>query len=356
MRPDFRNLRTRLPFIDAARGLAAAAVVLFHSLGAFPASSLHPALGFVSNATSLGWLGVHVFFTLSGWCITERLASARARGESPITFLIDRGLRIYPAYWAALALAILLRLAASPFNQTDPISSIPASSWAWFGDLGLLHIAIGTPVYLLVSWSLFYELSYYLLAALTLSRFTIGPGRFPWLLNIGAALCFVPLLGPLAAPLKALGNWMDFFLGVLAWYAARRTFGWSLYSALTVMGTATVLLFNHHLLGIGPLVSGSVAILLWLTSRHSRWADALSPAPLLSLGAISYSLYLIHVPILSPLMNLAARLLPTTSYGFVLAWFMAVVTAFVAAFGFNRLIESRCEKWRRRLVSRETSS
>ena len=348
-------MRARIPFIDVARGLAAAAVALFHSLGPFPVASLHPALAFIATATSMGWLGVHVFFTLSGWCIAERLASARARGESPGAFLIDRGLRIYPAYLAALALAILLRLAATPFNQTDPSSSIPASGWAWLGDLGLLHIALGTPIYLLVSWSLFYEICYYLLAAFALSRLATKRARGPLLLTIGAALCFLPIMGPLGAPLKALENWLDFFLGMLAWYATRRGFGWSIRTALALTGGATVLLYNHHLLGIGPLVSWIIALLLWLASRHSRWADALAPAPLLSLGAISYSLYLIHVPILSPLMNLATRLLPTTSASFALAWLMAVVTAFAAAFGFHRLIESRCEKWRRRLVPRVTS-
>ena len=106
-----------------------------------------------------------MFFAVSGWSIAERLAAGHRRQESVLHFLRGRALRIYPAYWAALAFLLLVRLAAVPFNTTRLPDNLPIGALGWLGDLFLLQPYFGTVPALVVSWSLVYELGFYALDA-----------------------------------------------------------------------------------------------------------------------------------------------------------------------------------------------
>ncbi len=342
----------RLPLVDVLRGLAAAAVLLFHSLNVFQQpGELHSSLAAIQSLTRHGWLGVHVFFVLSGWCIAERLAAAWRKGEAPAAFLLDRALRIYPAYWAALLLAIVLRLAASPLNHTPVAAAFPASPLDALGNFSLLHVALGTPAYLVVSWTLFYEISFYSAAGLALALRRRGLVSTGILLLAGALLCAWPWLAASPAPLRALERWGDFYLGVLAWRIARRPGGWLPLACLAIYLACNAPLAFLRSDAPSLAVTGATAALLWAAARRPRPASApplFSPA-LLRLGAASYSLYLIHVPVLSPQMNLAARLVPPSHATFSLLWLAALALTFTAAEGFHRLVETPLETWRRNL-------
>src|SRR6188768_1999974 len=99
----------RLVNIDALRGVAAFAVVLFHLTGGMKAFAAGPtALGLVP---ALGYAGVFLFFVISGFCIHLRWAKRKAAGEADpeidfIPFWKRRWVRLYPAYIATLALFI----------------------------------------------------------------------------------------------------------------------------------------------------------------------------------------------------------------------------------------------------------
>lgn len=92
---------TRAPGIDLLRALAIAAVMLYHI-----SSHGIPMPAFVEH----GWMGVDLFFVLSGYLIGWQLLRAYAQGEQPQwrRFMLSRALRILPAYYAVLALYILL--------------------------------------------------------------------------------------------------------------------------------------------------------------------------------------------------------------------------------------------------------
>jgi len=350
--PSPRKSALRLPLVEVLRGLAAVSVLLFHSLAAFQApGALHPALTFVQSVTRHGWLGVHVFFVLSGWCIAERLAAAKRKNERPAAFLLDRALRIYPTYWAALIFAIVLRLLASPLNHTPASAAFPSSALDAFGDVSLLHMAFGTPAYLVVSWTLFYEISFYAAAglALVLNRRRLASGDA--LMLAGALLCAWPWLAGSPAPLRALERWPDFYLGVLAWRSARLP-GGRLPFVCLIIYIACVVSFAFVRSDLPALlVTSGTASLLWIAARRSGRSTApLHASPvLLRLGAASYSIYLIHVPVLSPLINLSGRLVPSTHATFVLLWLTAVALVFAASLGFHRFVEQPLENRRRRI-------
>lgn len=91
----------RAPGVDLLRALAIAAVMLYHlsSHGiAMPAFVEH------------GWMGVDLFFVLSGYLIGWQLLRDHARGVGPRwgRFMLGRALRILPAYYAVLALYVLV--------------------------------------------------------------------------------------------------------------------------------------------------------------------------------------------------------------------------------------------------------
>ncbi|MFN2455871.1 MAG: acyltransferase family protein [Pyrinomonadaceae bacterium] len=105
----------RLRSIDALRGAAALGVVLYHAAGSLPAPSsfierwtVRP----VQAMASFGYVGVFLFFVISGFCIHLQWARGRMAGNpAPVQFLAfwkRRARRLYPPYLAALALYLLI--------------------------------------------------------------------------------------------------------------------------------------------------------------------------------------------------------------------------------------------------------
>jgi peptidoglycan/LPS O-acetylase OafA/YrhL len=103
---------TRLRSIDALRGIAAFGVVLYHAVtqGAqlVPDNFLRYPVRLVQFGSSFGYIGVFLFFVISGFCIHLQWAKARAAGQEPEipfgSFWKRRIRRLYPPYLIALAL------------------------------------------------------------------------------------------------------------------------------------------------------------------------------------------------------------------------------------------------------------
>ena len=99
-----------MPGLDVLRGLAILAVLLFHGFSseriAFTALN-NPFLATFWRLTTLGVLGVHLFFVLSGFLITGILLDSRTKEDYYRGFFLRRVLRIAPAY---LLMLIVLKL------------------------------------------------------------------------------------------------------------------------------------------------------------------------------------------------------------------------------------------------------
>jgi peptidoglycan/LPS O-acetylase OafA/YrhL len=347
-----------MTMVDALRGFAALAVLFFHSLNAFDSpDALHPALRLVRSLTEYGYLGVSIFFVLSGWCIAQRLQTAVRRNESASVFMIERTLRIYPTYWAALLVTLAVRTAAANIRHRAGLADLPAGTTAWLGDLLLLQPYFGTTAYVMVSWSLVYELGFYLLAALALVAHRRAI-QSSWLMLAGGLICLWPLSPWQPTALLVLGRWPDFFAGVIAWRAA----GDGRAGAI-VAGFAALLLLGLMLPGgfASPLRLTSIAtasLLLAVVAAGGQSAAAWEFWA--RIGSFSYSLYLIHVTVLSPFMNLAGRWIVSSSAAFALVWLAALALAVAAGWSLNRWCEAPVERWRKSLflalTARTTSS
>ncbi len=346
----------RLQSIEIARGIASVWVLLFHSLAPWPPEALHPLLRVIQKFTQHGWLGVHLFFAISGWCIAERLGAAHRRGESCGAFLRERALRIFPTYWVALGLLLLARLVAQPFNQTSLATNLPSGLHGWIGDLLLINPYIDVPATLMVSWSLVFEVGFYLFGAgaLLARRHGLSSGVIA---GLGLLTCAWPLLGLDFRPAYVLGLWPDFFAGVLVWWCARIPTLPRTLAGIGGLVTLAVLALNWPGFGgLGRCTALLTAVLLWISSRRDHTAAAIIPLRALGrLGIFSYSLYLIHVTVLSPFMNLGQRLVPTSGFAFVFVWITAVALALVAGWLLHRWVEAPVERWRKRRWSTATT-
>ena len=106
----------RLLSIDALRGVAALGVVLYHAVlqtaGLVPGNLFRWPVESIKFLSSFGYIGVFLFFVISGFCIHLQWARNRSRGNSKspsfLAFWKRRVRRLYPPYIVALALFLLM--------------------------------------------------------------------------------------------------------------------------------------------------------------------------------------------------------------------------------------------------------
>ncbi|PXW96221.1 peptidoglycan/LPS O-acetylase OafA/YrhL [Sphaerotilus hippei] len=186
-----------LPALDGLRGLAIV-LVLLHNLDVLEISAGSGLLGrLVKELMFLGWIGVQLFFVLSGYLITRGLLARSAGPGWYGRFLVRRSLRILPLYLVSLLLFTLLLPGllpqwAGPLQRGDGWLWVFVANWTgpigWGGQDRLPHF-----------WSLAVEEQFYLLWPLLLHR------RPPWQV---VALCagLIVLGPPLRAALLAGGT------------------------------------------------------------------------------------------------------------------------------------------------------
>src|SRR5579864_8018942 len=88
-------MQQKIPQLDAVRGLAILVVILHNASGKFP--SLH-----LERLFSNGWMGVDLFFVLSGFLITGILVDSKQSQYFFRNFYVRRCLRIWPLYFCLL--------------------------------------------------------------------------------------------------------------------------------------------------------------------------------------------------------------------------------------------------------------
>lgn len=148
----------RVNEIDLLRFIAALAVVLYHyTFRGHAADNLsimpYPLL---SHVAKYGFLGVELFFMISGFVILMTAANGSLK-----SFVVSRIVRLYPAFWACCTLTFIFTLAiGAPYFFTNPHD--------YLVNMTLLSGFLGVPSMDGVYWSLFIEIRFYTLVALLL--------------------------------------------------------------------------------------------------------------------------------------------------------------------------------------------
>ena len=158
-----------VPGLDGIRAIAVLGVLFFH--------------GSASRLPG-GFLGVDVFFVLSGFLISTLLfEQLAARGRIDFrTFYLHRARRLLPALlamisFAAVLVALFAHDAAAQFRRSVLPSLLYVANWAFIGDKQSHFEAIGRPPILQHLWSLAIEEQFYLLWLLLLFLLYRGGGR-----------------------------------------------------------------------------------------------------------------------------------------------------------------------------------
>lgn len=148
-----------MPELDSLRGAAVLMVLFFHGFYfAAGAARFQGLFRLFLFSTDVGWMGVNLFFVLSGFLITGILLDSRERPDYYRKFYRRRALRILPAYYGIL----LLVLVVSEMKLTDRRMSLE------FFGLSLIYLANLTPLFGIaiqyaVLWSLAVEEHFYLI-------------------------------------------------------------------------------------------------------------------------------------------------------------------------------------------------
>ncbi len=147
----------KIPQLDAIRGLTVL-LVLIHNTDVYP--SLH--LGLIA---ANGWMGVDLFFVLSGFLITGILVDTKKSGGYFRNFYARRCLRIWPLYYSALLFMFVVVPLLRP-SEAQTVFAARSSPW-WAYPLFLQNFLIPIPTaatgLLGVTWSLAVEEQFYLI-------------------------------------------------------------------------------------------------------------------------------------------------------------------------------------------------
>ncbi|MFI6815655.1 acyltransferase family protein [Nonomuraea sp. NPDC050328] len=337
--------RDRLYEVDALRLLAALCVVLYHyTFSGWSKNETAVVFAAESTVTRYGYLGVDLFFLISGFVVLMS-----AWGRTPRQFAVSRLVRLYPAYWFGIAVtSIVILTLGQGLYQVTPVQFLV--------NLTMFQAVADIPNVDVVYWTLWSEMRFYfIILALTLVGMTktrVLGVMWGWL-----ALTFAVQAGllPQAADLMVQSEFSHYFVGGMALFLLYR-FGMSWQIALLVpicLGNAVYQAVryanavgeryhvSYSAVAVGAVV---VAIFLVMTLVALRVTKPLGRPGMVTAGALTYPLYLLHASIGFVLFNLLDD--------YVNAYVLlagVIVLMLAAAYGVHRVVEQplapRLKRW-----------
>lgn len=305
----------KLEWLEAMRGLAAFWVVLHHA-----GLSVDHFVGSTGGRAWIdrGFLGVDFFFVLSGFIIAFASQRLAERGGGVKEYLTARLIRIYVPYLPVGIAMVLLYQVLPGLSESGRETSLLTS---------LTLLPANQPPALSVAWTLVHEMVFYAIYAL----WFIHRRLFRIVLGVWAvAIITVALAGweisravsYLLSPLN-----LCFLAGVAVFHVSQRVRpGAAVAIAVAVIGVALVALQATALTPNRAIIAAAFALLVVsatapLATKHQVWR------PLITLGAASYAVYLVHNPVQSLAVRVVKGVVPGIGVWPAFAVIVAVATA-----------------------------
>jgi peptidoglycan/LPS O-acetylase OafA/YrhL len=309
-----------LSSLDLLRGLAAVAVCYFHFTHGNP--------DFLSTSNILyvtgrfGFLGVDVFFVISGFVIPYAMYRGNYQVRDFGRFLAKRVVRIEPPYLASIILVLLLNWVStlSPYYRGIPFT---VNFQALAMHLGYLNAFFNYPWVNDVYWTLAIEFQYYILIALLFPLIIHPEKKF----SFGILLLF-GISSLIISGHNFIFNYAFLFIaGILLFqfhigYLNKKQFGAFLLVTLLLIYSK---FDNRYLVA---------ALLPYFFITYFEFNDKISKF----LGNISYSLYLVHIPIGGRIINICETLFQNELVRSLFV-FVALGISIFSAWLFYRIIE-----------------
>jgi peptidoglycan/LPS O-acetylase OafA/YrhL len=317
--------------IDGLRALAVLPVILFHA-------------GF--SAFSGGYVGVDVFFVISGYLITSLLVGELSRGSfSLLRFYERRARRILPALFLVMAVCLpmawlwLVPADIADLSESMSYVAVFASNVLFARESGYFDTAAELKP-LLHTWSLAVEEQYYLLFPLLLAGLWRA-GRLTMVLvlvGLGAASLYASITrvgDPAAVYLLTTRGWELAVGALIALTLGNRPLPASRLARDLASGAgAAMILMAVFMFSADTPFPGAyaliptvgTALILMAAVPDTQVGRVLSSRPLVAIGLISYSAYLWHQPLLAfarhatPAGLTASRLLALCGFSLALAY------------------------------------
>lgn len=314
-----RVTRSHIPVLDGIRGIAVLCVMILHFT---LVDAVSGAERLFFEVTRVGWVGVDLFFVLSGFLITGILYDAKGGAHFFRNFYMRRVLRIFPLYYAFLVLVLVL------LPTVRPAATVPAETqfWLWTYLSNILFARVGwegMPGHTTHLWSLAIEEQFYMLWPLVvffasrrrLVQICVGAIVFAELTRIGLhytapdgiagyalmparidALAVGALVAVLAREPSGAAMLLRFsrpvMLGAALWLAI--VIGWTQVAVGGILPPLDVRVQLGAYTAIS-LLFGALLVRAIAAPDSSRGARVLNSASLAAFGRYSYALYMIHI-------------------------------------------------------------
>jgi peptidoglycan/LPS O-acetylase OafA/YrhL len=314
------DLRGHMPVLDGLRGIAVLLVMAFHFTWFSGITVETTAMRVWYHAASAGWMGVDLFFVLSGFLITGILYEAKGTTGYFRTFYARRVLRIFPLYYVFLAIFFLVLphfLSLPGIALRNPADQV----WFWTHFSNVLLALQGdwsaTSLYIVHFWSLAVEEQFYLIWPLivlllpqrkllafcaAMMVFSLSLRMVLFAASAGGAAY---VLTPARMDTLAFGAVLALMLRDPQLYASARK--WARPVAVACIGGVAAIVVARNGLNKNDAVTGTigftllaglftVAVFAAVVSR-SAYTRCLTAPALRFFGKYSYALYVFHQPV-----------------------------------------------------------
>lgn len=298
--------QNRFLVIDSLRGIAALSVALFHlSWAAFKDFDHKGLIENIGVITQWGYLGVPIFFVISGFVIAATIKPREVNFHYIGKFIVKRATRLDPPYWLSMALDISLVLVTIHLfhiaSKLPTFSTVLAHLFYLQGLLGIRNIAA-------MYWTLCLEVQFYIFVSLIFAianklfalNTTSAPKYFiAGIFSITVLLSLLIAADKIQNPLQGLflSHWYLFALGATCyWSTIANTIpkkAFIFYCAIVPL----VFLAKMHVdfkVAVESMAGIATAAFIYTAAVNRKMSTWLNSRTLLYLGSISYSLYLFH--------------------------------------------------------------
>ncbi len=308
-------MRRNLPQLNIIRAIASLGVAIFH-LG-----------GKALPILKWGWLGVEMFFVLTGFVICWSLPENYSLKNFP-TFIWKRLARVEPPYILSIFIIIFLSFLLSEMKNINFINIL--FHFAYLNNF--LNNNYLSPVY----WTLGIEFQYYIFIGLLFPLiFYSNKTSILFLILLNAIAYFYP------SPYSIVLNFISFFsLGIIVYMYKSNRIQTSILVVLAILNILVIYFIN----GIPPTIAAILTMLIILFFEKSN--------PIIDFfSKISFSLYLTHDIIASRLVvYIGNKFIIKTIFTKGFAFSIGIIVSIVLAYFFYILIEKRALSLSKKLV------